>query len=289
MKNKISILTLGVIAILSGCGSKNGGVQVADMSLAGRLKKFPNNTVFASDTAGIDLKNENGKWKYQVKDSANNTFTFDVNELKKNGIFDETEFTKMNFGSEMDTKLKIVRNNELSYAHYGFLEHLTKDEHGTPVNVYNSFIMAQDDKEVDFVKPEQTTTFSGTTYAMLTKRKNGVYSYDTLTGTATMTVGANQSTADIQMAYNNWKTITAKNVNLENGAVGDWAVSDSNMGFFKETTGPNTGKHQSYLSITNLQNTEFVGSYRARLYENPITPTNKVSYTVDGVFGMKKQ
>lgn len=242
-------------------------------------------TKFNSDIGIIDLKNEGDKWQFTVKDLANQTFTFDVKNLKKAGIFDETEFTKMNFGAEIDTKLKIVRNNELSYTHYGFLEHLTKDNHGKPATVYNSFIIHEKDKEVDFQTPEKETTFMGSTYAMLTINKNGVYSYDTLNGTATMTVGAGQTVGDIKMAYNNWKTITAKNVNLTNGAVGGWEINDNKLDFTKEDGG--FGPHKSVLSVTILDK-EIAGSYKAIMHDKLITPENRVAYTVDGVFGMKK-
>lgn len=250
-------------------------------SVADKLAKLPNDTEFNSDMDEIKLeKDADGKWKYTITDFNNKTFTFKADELKDNDIFNESEFTKMNFGIDIDTKLRIIKNSDLTYGHYGFLE-LMVPEAGKTVSVYNSFMMYDKNKAVDFVRPEQDITFSGSTIARLTTRDNNEFSYKDLTGTASITIGAGHSTGDMTFNYNDWnKTMTVKGVNLSNGKVShvnNWTFSDPNIHFMNREDMLPTWSHKI------LDNKEIIGGYKVNLEQGSI------AYTVDGVFGMKKQ
>ncbi len=311
MKNKVSMLVLASVVMVAGCSSKGGVYQKMQpetqtqkpggntptptpkpevpKDIAGKLAQLPSGTEFNSNSGDVGLKKVGDKWQYTVKDNEQ-TFAFDVNKMKKGEVFDETEYKKMKHklnnsdGTsqivEMDTKLKIAKS-DLSYGNYGFLEFLVPFG-GKKVKAYESVIFTQKDKEVPFVKPEQDITFSGTTSAILTTREPGnKFSYDNLTGTAKMTIGANQTTGDLIFKYNKWnKTMTVKNVNLENGTVGDvdtWRLSDPNLHFMNREDLKPVWKHKI------LDNKEIIGGYKVNMQQGT------TGYTLDGVFGMKKQ
>lgn len=237
----------------------------------------------------ISLKNENGKWKLSFKDN-NQTFDFYVNEMKNGEIFDETKIVKANVGVPIDAKLKVAKT-DLSYANYGLLE-MTLDYQGQKVTVFNPFVLHQKDKKVPFIKPAQDLRFSGTTNAVLTTRKNNKFSYKDIIGTANMTVSANQPKANINFTYNtdDFKTtMTVKNVDLETGKASshdDFKFSNKDYHLMDDTS-----DNKTYLDHTMLDNKEMVGSYRARFqqFKKENNQNIGIGYTLDGVFGMKKQ
>lgn len=313
MKNKVSMLVLASVVMIAGCSSKGGVYQKMQpetqtqkpggntptptpkpevpKDIAGRLAQLPPGTEFDSDMGEIALKKVGDKWQFTIKDLTNKIFTFDVNKMKKGEVFDETETQKINYGIDLDAKLKIARTN-LSYANYGILE-MIRDYQGQKVKIFNALVFSQKDKKVPFIKQDQNMTFSGITNAVLTKRVNSKFNYYDIIGKADMTIGANQSTADIKFKYDidDFKTtMTIKNVNLETGANNthdDFEFSNEKLHLMDDKP-----DNKTYLDHRVLDNKEIVGTYRARFQQFKKDENNQqigIGYTLDGVFGMKKQ
>ena len=270
-------LLLGLI-LLFGCSKQQNQANNSseENNIYKKLSKIDSNTEFSSDFGDdIKLVNNNG-WEYIIKDNKNGTFTFKVKDLKRDGVFDVSEYKNMDFGIDTKSRIRIAKTN-LSYGHYGILESKFNYLGNIPVKSNNGFFLYQKDKETTFITKPEDMVFEGQTHAVLgTRKKGNKFSYKDLSGTAKMIIPANQNFGNLEFDFKDWHKVTAKNLNLENNTVEKWSISNQNIHFMdRDDVKP-------VIESKVLDNKEIIGSYKLNLQEGT------TGYSIDGGFGIKK-
>ena len=272
---KVSILTLASIAVLSACSSKNGSNNKPE--IAGKLNNLPAGTTFTSSGNTNLVKNSDGKWQYKYNAPGGEELLFTVDDFKKDGDFDVSEFKEYTTGPDKNkARFKIARNN-LTYGNYGLLEEIVTDSGDTKRN-YTAVSFGQTSKELTaFTAPTAKLTFTGTTHAVLTKL--GTDEHKNLIGTANLDINAGSSEGNFKFSYKGWNEVTldynfatqtASNFNVSGGMIADPIFG----------AGHNEFKTKIFKDGDNQ---EVIGTYKLNM--------NDVynGYVLNGGFGVKKQ